>query len=171
MEGPRIPMAAPVFTDEIFTATDLNRRAGQVLDEAKRRPVTITRNDEAFALLLRKDASHLMETVFHGGHMVDLLTAISNYRRAGNDIQPGHSFEWLNAFDVDDLDTLQAEAYAAFREARASGSWDDFDAVLHEWQESAVAVRSEALAAAFAAPAEEVPLTPPPVPVECGADV
>jgi hypothetical protein len=53
----------------------------------------------------------------------------------------------------------------------AGTSWNDFEAVLHEWHESAIALRSDTLAAAFAAPAGEVPLTPPVAPVECGTDV
>jgi len=142
-----------IFGDEIFTAADLNRRADHVLDEARNRPVTITRNDEAFALLPRKDAARLVEAASNARHMVDLVTAISAYRQAGEEIPVGHAFEWLNAFDGDELRDLQAEVYGAFRRAGdAEISWDDFEAVLHEWQDSAIALRSEALAAAFAAP-------------------
>jgi hypothetical protein len=162
-------VATPVFGDEIFTATDLNRRAGYVLDEAKHHPVTITRNEESFALFPRKDASRLVEAASHAGRMVDLVTAISTYRQVSNDIPAGHAFEWLNAFDMDDLKTLLAEVYGAFRAARAfEAEWDDFEAVLHEWHESAIAVRRETLAAAFAATMEEVPLTRPLVAAECG---
>ena len=166
-------MAAPItiFGDEIFTATDLNRRAGQVLDEAKNRPVTITRNDEAFALLLRKDASRMVEAASNAGRMVDLVAAISTYRQAGAPVPVGHPFEWLNAFDMDELKELLAEMYGTFRRAASAEiSWDDFEAVLHEWHESAMALRSEALAAAFAAPGDEVPLAEPAPTVECGAD-
>ena len=161
-----------IFADEIFTATDLNRRTGQVLDEARTNPVTITRNEEAFVLLLRKDASHMMEAVSNAKRIVDLATAISTYRQAAIPVPPGHSFEWINAFDMDELRDLQNEVYGAFRSAMDAGtSWNGFEAVLHEWHESAIALRSDTLAAAFAAPAGEVPLTLPVEPVECGADV
>jgi len=157
-------MSAPtaVFGDEIFTATDLNRRAGHVLDEATNRPVTITRNDESFALLNRKDASRMVEAASNAKRMVDLVMAISTYRLAHAQIPIGHAFEWLNAFDIDEIRTLLAEAHASFRRAAdAEISWDDFEAVLHEWHESAIAIRSDALAAAFSAPSEEVRLTQP----------
>jgi len=66
---------------------------------------------------------------------------------------------------------LLAEAYGAFRHAvDAEIPWYDFEAALQEWHESAIAVRSEMLAAAFSAPADEVPLTPPVLTTECGAD-
>jgi hypothetical protein len=161
-----------IFGDEIFTATDLNRRAGQVLDEARNRPVTITRNDETFALLLRKDASRMMEAASNGRLMVDLVTAVSTYRQAGAPVPVGHPFEWLNAFDREELRELLTEMNGVFRRATdAEISWRDFDAALHEWHESAIALRSEALAAAFAAPTGEVPLTQPVLTVEDSADV
>jgi hypothetical protein len=145
-----------VFADEIFTATDLNRRAGHVLDEATNRPVTITRNDEAFALLNRKDASRMVEAASNARLMVDLVTAISTYRLANAQVPIEHTFEWLNAFDIDELRTLLTEAHLSFRRAAdAETSWDDFGALLHEWHESA------ALAAAFSEPSEEVQLTQP----------
>jgi len=90
-------MAAPptIFGDEIFTATDLNRRAGHILDEAKRRPVTITRNDESFALLLRKDASRMVAATANAKRMVDLVTAVSIYRQAGTPVPVGHPLNGL----------------------------------------------------------------------------
>jgi hypothetical protein len=64
------------------------------------------------------------------------------------------------------------EVHGIFRRATdAEISWHDFEAALHEWHESAVALRSEALSAAFAAPTGEVPLTQPALTVEDGADV
>ena len=157
-------MAAPttVFRDEIFTATDLNRRAGHVLDEATKRPVTITRNDEAFALLNRKDASRMVETASNARLMVDLVTTISTYSLAKAQIPIGLPFEWLNAFDTDEVKDLLAEVHLAFRRAAdAEISWDDFEAVIHEWHESATAIRNNVLDAAFSAPNEEVRLEPP----------
>ena len=165
-------MSAPtIFEDEIFSATDLNRRAGQVLDKARNRPVTITRNDESFALLLRKDAFQMVEALSSAKRMVNLVTAISTYKQSGAPVPVEHPFEWLNAFDLDELRDLLKEVYAAFRHAAdAEISWDDFEGIIHEWHESAIAVRSEVIAAAFAAPADEVPLTQPIVMAECSVD-
>lgn len=165
-------MAVPtIFQDEIFTATDLNRRAGHILDEARSHPVTITRNDEAFALLPRKDVFRMVEATANAKRMVDVATAVSTYKQSGTPVPVGHPFEWLNAFDMEELMALLTEVYGAYCHAMdADASWDNFTAVLHEWHESAIALRSETLAAAFSAPADEVPLTQPPPPAECGAD-
>lgn len=154
--------AAFIFGDEIFTATDLNRRAGHILDEAKHRPVTITRNDEAFALLPRKDASRMVEAVAASTQMIALMTAVYKFKQVGMEVPTESPFEWLNAFDAEEALDLLAEANQTFHRALArEASWDDFDAVLHEWHESAIAVRSESLAEAFLAESKEVPLTPP----------
>ena len=66
---------------------------------------------------------------------------------------------------------LATEMNGVFRSA-ADGEipWEDFEAVLHEWHESAIALRSEVLDSAFSAPPDEVPLTEP-APLECEADV
>ncbi len=103
--------------------------------------------------------------------MVDILTAITTYRQTGEQIPVGYPCEWLNAFDMEDLMDFLREVHLAFRRARgAEISWDDFEAVLYEWRQSAVALRSEALAAAFAAPGDEVPLTQPVSTAEYGTD-
>jgi len=163
---------APIFSDEIFTATDLNRHAGQVLDQAKHHPVTITRNDETFALLSRKDASRMTREASNAKLMASLATAISLYGMAAQMVPAEHPFEWVNAFGREELRELLVDVHGAFRGAvEGEGAWDNFEAVLHEWHESAIALRSDALIDAFAAPSgEEVPLTPPAVPVECGTD-
>lgn len=108
----------------------------------------------------------MVEAASNASRMVDLITAISTYRFSNALIPIGHPFEWLNAFDPDELRALLAEVHASFhRAASAEIPWDDFAVVLHEWHESAIAIRSQALAAAFSAPAAEVPLAqPPPVP-------
>lgn len=151
-----------IFQDEIFTATDLNRRAGHVLDEATNRPVTITRNEESFALLKRSEAARMVEAASNARLMVDLVTVISAYSQANSRIPIGHIFEWLNAFDIDERKSLGTEMYECFcRAADGEMAWDTFESVLHEWRESAIAIRSDAHAAAFSAPGEEVPLTQP----------
>jgi len=113
----------------------------------------------------------MVEATANARRMVDLVVAVSTYKQAGTPVPVGHPFEWLNAFDIDELRDLLAEAYGAFRHAvDAEIPWYDFEAALQEWHESAIAVRSEMLAAAFSAPADEVPLTPPVLTTECGAD-
>jgi len=151
-----------VFQDEIFSATDLNRRSGHIIDEAQKHPVTIMRNEDAFALLLRKEASRLVDAATKAASMVDLVFAACRYKQNGTDVPPEHSFEWINAFDADDLRTMLDELSTTFRRS-ATGEigWDEFDAVLHEWQESAWANRSVEIADAFAAEAQEVPLSSP----------
>lgn len=163
--------SARIFGDEIFTATDLNRRPGQVLDEARRRPVTITRNDETFALLLRKDAARMVEAAINAQLMVEISKAAYEYLQTGQPIRIEHPFEWLNALDKDELKDFLTEAHRDFRRAlNEEISWADFEAVIHEWHESGIAVRSEALAEAFSAPTDEVALTPPAITDECSPD-
>jgi hypothetical protein len=43
---------------------------------------------------------------------------------------------WLRAFDQEEIEQLFAEIHEAFGKALAGeDSWDNFEAVLHEWHE------------------------------------
>ena len=96
-----------VFGDVIVSATLLNRRSGEILDQAWEKCVTIMRNDQAFT-------------------------------------------------------DMASEVYSGYaRAARREGPLAEVDALIHEWQESAWALRSADVKTAFDAPADEVPITEP----------
>jgi hypothetical protein len=152
-----------IYSDELVSATELNRQPGHVLDMALQRPITITRNDQAFALLRREDAARMANASAHAEVLFNLAGAIYSLgSRRGLDSQ--HSYSWLKALDEEEIEQLFAEIHEAFSQALAGeDSWDNFEAVLHEWRESALAIMSGELAEAFAAQANEIPLTEPPV--------
>ncbi len=54
-----MPRGGRLFGDQLVTATELNRRSGAILDMALSKPVTITRNDQHFALLRRELVAQL----------------------------------------------------------------------------------------------------------------
>ncbi|MEH1910584.1 MAG: hypothetical protein V7L05_04480 [Nostoc sp.] len=68
-------------------------------------------------------------------------------------------YGWLNVFEEDDLQDFIKELSEAFRLIDSSTTaWEIIDAIIHEWHESAVAIASPELAAAFSAETDEVPL-------------
>lgn len=149
-----------VYSDELFSATDLNRKSGLVLDRALERPVTITRGDHSFALLPREDAAKLMKAASQLKAAFELIVASSKLRN-GEGIGSGHLYGWLEVFDPEELSELNAEIHSAVQHCLDAGDWDMFDAVIHEWHESAMAIESPELAAAFSDEIDEVPLTQP----------
>jgi hypothetical protein len=65
-------------------------------------------------------------------------------------------------FEEDDLQEFIKELSEAFRLIDSSTTaWEMIDAIIHEWHESAIAIASPELAAAFSAETDEVPLTKP----------
>ena len=62
-----------LFDDEVYSSTDLNRRSAEVLDHARKRPVTISLNGEQFALLNREQASRLVRANFQFGPIIELV--------------------------------------------------------------------------------------------------
>jgi len=148
-----------LFTDELFTTTDLNRRAGEVLNQARKAPVTISRNGEQFALLRREQAADLIKAVSQFGPTLDLIEgALSVIEKK----VPPSSLLWLQAFDTADLRKMIREVLAASTSAlRETGDWDSVNAVIHEWHESALVATSGIYEEAMHSPAEESPLPDP----------
>ena len=150
-----------VYSDELITATELNRQPGRILDRARERPVTITRNDEYFALLPREDMTFWVKAAT----LAKVVFAIVNvaYRlRLGEQIAEEHPYKWLKVFDSQELSELIAELESAFHLVGADAeAIDKLDVLIHEWNESALATSSLELAAAFSDDADEVLLTEP----------
>jgi hypothetical protein len=152
--GVKKPSGQPVFDDVIVSATMLNRRSGEILDQAMKRSVTILRNEQAFALLPREEAAEMTALLRGAQQVLDLFHAIDRVRAAAR-LDPADEFEWITAFEADDLKDMADEFYATYaRVRRGEAPLDELDAVIHEWQESAWAVRSPRLRAAFSARAQ-----------------
>lgn len=150
-----------IYSDILVSATDLNRQPGRILDLALKSPITITRNDEAFALLRREDAASMVEAATHVKLLVEFIQAV--YRLLlGQVLEPEHPYRWLSLFDADELNELLVEINATIQEIfSGEQAWEAIDTLVHEWQESAQAIATPELATAFEAAADEELLLPP----------
>jgi hypothetical protein len=150
-----------IYSDELITATELNRQPGRVLDKALERPVTITRNDQSFALLRREEVTFLVKAATQSKAVFEALTVAFSLL-LGKEIGFEHPYGWLSAFEKDDLQDFIKELSEAFRLIDSSTTaWEMIDALIHEWHSSAIAAASPELAAAFSAETDEVPLKSP----------
>lgn len=150
-----------IYSDEIITATELNRQPGRILDKALERPITITRNDQSFALLRREEVTFLVKTATQSKTIFELLT-VAFCLLMGKEIGFENPYGWLRVFDAEELQDFIKEVSEAFRLIDSSNhAWDMIDAIIHEWHESAIAIASPELAAAFSDETDEVPLTKP----------
>lgn len=127
-----------VFSDEIVTAKELNRQPGRILDLALEHPVTITRNSEAFALMPREDVTALIQAAKVAGLAFE-VTTIAHRLIDGQTLAEDHPYAWLMEFDADDLKDFIESVTTTFQQfARSPNAWDEVDAVVYEWQESAL---------------------------------
>jgi hypothetical protein len=148
-----------VFADEVYTSTDLNRRSGEVLNHARERPVTISRNNEQFALLKREQAARLVRMADRTTRFLNLLSEL-HFAIAGE--APSPSYHWLKVFEKDDLEKMCGEILQAVRKSVVGGEWDEIEAVIHEWHESALVASGGVLdSAMFQDPKDESPLPHP----------
>jgi prevent-host-death family protein len=149
-----------LFEDEMYSSTDLNRRAGEVLNHAAQKgPVTISRNGELFALFRREQAAQLVKTALQFGPTLDLiigaLAVVENK-------EPPVALGWLKAFDTEDLRKMIKEVLVASIIAlRDTGDWDAVHVIVHQWQESGLAAASGVLDEAINSTADESPLSDP----------
>ena len=149
-----------VFGDEVFTSTDLNRRSGEVLNHAREHPITISRNNEQFALLRREQAAKLFRAVNRILAVVEVLSA-ANAAIQGS--APSEPLGWLAIYDKDDLQRLCSEVLEATRKAAAcTGDWDAVVALIHEWHESALVAQGGVLdSVMYTQESDEQPLPHP----------
>lgn len=142
-----------VFQDEVVRATDLNRSSGEVLNKASKRPVTIVRNDEAFALMRRELAASWRQEANYAFYLAEVMWSALN-----RSIKLGPEFQWISAFDDEDRQVMATELMEAYRKATRDGSWGDLEATIHEWSESGWAALNPEIREAFDCSSEAVPL-------------
>lgn len=150
-----------VYSDELVTVSELNSQPGRVLDKALEHWVTIIRHDQSFALLRRDKVTALIKATELSRYVLELLNTA--YRLLLQEkISAEHPCGWLGVFDSEDLQDFVAEINDAYQSTSMSDeAWTELQAIIHEWHESALAISSPEIAAAFNAESDEVPLTKP----------
>lgn len=127
---------APVYADVPFSATELNRRSGKVLDAAVSSPVTIVRNDQFFALTSREFMSDMSRSVACLKESLAVLFAISRIL-SGEQLAENDQYYWLHMFTSKDLQDFSDEILQA---AKGMPDVEELGNVLYEWRQSGLSV-------------------------------
>ena len=146
--------AMSVYGDQVYSSTDLNRRSGEILNSARNRPVTISRNGEQFALLRREQAAALFQSVtgLKGG--VELAIAVVCF--AQKEALP-LEYEWIKALDLQDRRTMCREVLeASLKASQGEVDWAEVDNIIHEWRETGLVSESGVLDLALKSPVDYV---------------
>ena len=137
--------ATDIFSDAIVTAKELNRQPGRILDLALEGPVTITRNSEAFALLPRENVMLLIQAA-KVARLAFEVTNIAFRVMEGETLPKEHLYAWMMKFDRDELKDFLESVTSTFHQfAGQPGAWDEVDAMVYEWHESALVIESGVL--------------------------
>ncbi len=135
-------MNTTLYSDCLFSSSELNRRVGYVLDTALTTPVTITRNNDSFALVRRDIMTNMAKGIEQMNNVTQLVNAA--YRLSnGQEIESNHQFKWIEEFDSEERSELVNEVDSALELAKSTDDWDEVAAVIHEWHESALAIASD----------------------------
>jgi hypothetical protein len=149
-----------LFSDEVFSSTDLHRRSAEVLNHARRTPVTIARNGERFALIRREQAASLVKGLAQMVEAAQLAQGAVALRRNCPDALPP-SVAWMTAFDEEDRLSMLTEVLTACAQASTDDTWETVGDIIHHWRESAAVAESGVLQQAMASSPNEQPLTDP----------
>jgi hypothetical protein len=148
-----------LFSDPVFTSTDLNRRGAEVLNSALNGPVTISRNNELFALFKREQAAELVRSVNSVQPVLGLMAAVVASIK-GTPVNK--SFNWVCALDLDEKREMCAEVLdLTARAIENESDWDEVNAAIHEWKETANLIQSGGIEHIGLSPATEIPLRIP----------
>jgi len=142
-------MSLGIFNDSIFTSSELNRRSGYVLDKASEKPVTITRNNDSFALVNRELMANMAMGIEQANKVIQLVNVVFRLTLEQK-IESANEYKWVEEFDSEERVELVDELYEALNQAQATNDWEEVAAVIYEWRESAIAIASEELDEAFA---------------------
>ena len=155
-----MPTTNGLFADQMFTATDLNRRGGVVLDSARNHPVTISRNNEQFALFPREQAAKLVRTV---EQMNSAFCLLAEAQRVSLGESASPFMSWMAVYDKEDLQRLTSEVFSAISECTSGmADWIEVEGVIHAWRESAIIAQGGALDhGMYFEDADEAPLPNP----------
>ena len=141
-------MSTALYSDCLISSSELNRRSGYVLDTALTKPVTITRNNDSFALLKRELMANMAKGIEQMNN-VNQLVNVAYRLSSGQDIESSNEFKWVAEFDSKERSELVNEVYEALELSKATDDWDEVKDVIHEWRESAIAIKSNELNKAF----------------------
>jgi hypothetical protein len=141
-------MPNAIYSDCIVTSSELNRRSGQILDTALTTPVTITRNNDSFALLRRELMANMAKEIEQMDNFIQLMNVVHRVN-SGQKIASNNGFKWIEQFDSEERSELVDEVYEALELAKLTDDWDEVRDIIHEWRESAIALSSEELSEAF----------------------
>ena len=91
-------MSNTIFSDCIFSSSELNRRSGHVLDTALTTPVTITRNNDSFALLRRDLMTNMAKGIEQMNQVSQLVNVVFRLT-LGQEIENTNKFKWVEEFN------------------------------------------------------------------------
>ena len=137
---------ATILKDRVISATELNRRSGALLKEAVRRPITVLRSSGNVVMLSRERMARSFQAEEQSKTIQEIMSNLMTrlVSKSKKNVTP--RYRWMNQFDDTDLREFAREYVEVFGRA-SSGliEWNEVDALVHEWQESAIALQDKRL--------------------------
>ncbi len=125
-------MAPTLFADRIYTATELNRKSGELLTAAAEKPITVMGSSGPVVMQSRDRAALSEQTVFWVRRLSPLVLFLCDDKLQGGSLEPDLSFaaelspEHRRAFLFELVGQLESSA--------DSGDFSALEDVLSDWK-------------------------------------
>ena len=133
-----------LYNDTIYTSRDLNRSTAKVLDKALEEPITITRNNDSFALLRREKMGNMCKKILYTRVVACLYEVICKVNMQ-QIIDRDNPYKWVEKFDREEHIELMNDLSVALQHGENTDDWEELKCVIFEWSESANAIDSDDL--------------------------
>ncbi len=119
-----------IFADRIRRATDLNRRSGAILREARKRPVTVVTEGAEPVVIQRRDVA--ARDALTRSWLLRLESLIEHLQGRARAIP--REFSWVGDLERGNRRRFADELVTRLGAAARRGDFDAFDQWLYEWE-------------------------------------
>ncbi len=134
--------ATTLFSDQVVNASELRSNQKYWLEEALRRPITVSYNRKSLAIVNRDQVRDLYIRL----HYAELLLT------ACRDISKGRIFDefpWLEYLNTKEREQFVEELLSCFNQSTKNGNWDQMDNLIADWKATAEAEHSPVVISAL----------------------
>lgn len=134
-------MAPTLFADKIYTATDLNRKSGELLSTAGERPITVVGGSSGAVVMQSRERAALHEV--EARWLVRLSPVIAYFSVVLSDGTPSREqlgeLGWVADLSQRNAITFLREFAAQLSNSTDTGDFDPLESLLEDWEATAEA--------------------------------
>lgn len=128
-------MATTILSDEVINSTELRNNQKKWLDEAYKKPVSITSGAKKLVLINREHAKHMYLFNYFGEMIIRYCQEQNSGKKRESDV-----FPWIKHLSKEAIEEFNVELFLTLEKSVQSKDWSDFEEMLDAWVATAEAM-------------------------------